>query len=123
MGQAMARVLLHAGHPVTVWDRTESRAGDAVAEGAQLAATPAEAVKASELMILSLTNYQAMWDILEDSTASLSGRTLVNLSSDTPDETRRAADWATGHGASFITGGVMIPAHMVDTPAAYVHYR
>ena len=122
MGQAMARSLLRAGHPVTVWNRTPRRADDVVAAGAQLATTPAEAVAASDLSILSLTDYQAMWDILGGATASLRGRTLANLSSDTPDRTRQAAAWAAGRGAAFLTGGVMVPAPMVGTEAAYAYY-
>jgi 3-hydroxyisobutyrate dehydrogenase-like beta-hydroxyacid dehydrogenase len=53
MGQAMARAFLAAGHPVTVWNRTASRADALVAEGAPRAATPAEALAASRLVILS----------------------------------------------------------------------
>ena len=122
MGQAMARALIRAGHPVTVWNRTPSRADGVVADGAQLAATPSEAVAASNLILLSLTDYQAMRDILEDATAALSGRTLANLSSDTPDATREASAWARSHGASFLTGGVMAPAPMVGTSHSYVYY-
>ncbi|MFI8526998.1 NAD(P)-dependent oxidoreductase [Promicromonospora sukumoe] len=130
MGQAMVRTLLAAGHPVTVWNRTPSRAGEVVAAGARLADTPADAVAASDLVILSLTDYQAMYDILGETTAgaapgeatALAGRTLVNLSSDTPDRTREGAAWAARHGARFLTGGVMNPAPMVGTDAAYVYY-
>ncbi|MEW2297542.1 NAD(P)-binding domain-containing protein [Streptomyces sp. NPDC006743] len=122
MGQAMTRSLLTAGHPVTVWNRTASRADGVVTDGATLAATPSEAVEASDLVILSLTDYQAMYDILDSATASLAGRTLVNLSSDTPDRSREAATWAAGHDATFLTGGVMVPAPMVGTEAAYVYY-
>jgi 3-hydroxyisobutyrate dehydrogenase-like beta-hydroxyacid dehydrogenase len=122
MGQAMTRTLLAAGHPVTVWNRTASRADGLVADGATLAATPGEAVEASDLVILSLTDYRAMYDILDGATASLAGRTLVNLSSDTPDRTREAVTWAAGHGAAFLTGGVMVPAPMVGTPASQVYY-
>lgn len=124
MGQAMTRTLLAAGHPVTVWNRTASRADGVVAAGATLAATPGAAVEASDLVILSLTDYQAMYDILDTATAtaSLAGRTLVNLSSDTPDRSREAATWAAGHDAAFLTGGVMVPAPMVGTEAAYVYY-
>lgn len=122
MGQAMTRTLLTSGHPVTVWNRTAGRAEGVVADGATLAATPGEAVEASGLVILSLTDYQAMYDILGGATASLAGRTLVNLSSDTPDRTREAASWAAGHGADFLTGGVMVPAPMVGTEASYVYY-
>lgn len=122
MGQAMVRALLAEGHRVTVWNRTASRADGVVADGATLAATPADAVAASELVILSLTDYQAMYDVLGDATDALAGRTFVNLSSDTPDRTREAADWAAKHDASFLTGGVMTPAPMVGTEAAYVYY-
>ncbi|GAB3953128.1 NAD(P)-binding domain-containing protein [Kribbella albertanoniae] len=122
MGQAMVRTLLAAGHPVTVWNRTSSRASGVVADGAVLAATPLEAVEASDLVILSLTDYQAMYDVLEPAVESLAGRTVVNLSSDTPDRTRSAAEWAAKHGATFLTGGVMIPAPMVGTDQAYVYY-
>lgn len=122
MGQAMVRTLLAEGHQVTVWNRTPSRAADVVAAGAKLAATPADAVAASELLILSLTDYQAMYDILGSATEALAGRTVVNLSSDSPDRTREGAAWAAEHGARFLTGGVMIPAPMVGSEAAYVYY-
>ncbi|MEV6614004.1 NAD(P)-binding domain-containing protein [Streptomyces sp. NPDC051051] len=122
MGRAMTRALLTAGHPVTVWNRTAARADGVVADGATLAATPGEAVEASGLVILSLTDYGAMYDILDGATAALAGRTLVNLSSDTPDRSREAAAWAAGHDAAFLTGGVMVPAPMVGTEAAHVYY-
>jgi 3-hydroxyisobutyrate dehydrogenase-like beta-hydroxyacid dehydrogenase len=122
MGQAIAGALANAGIAVTLWNRTPSRASDLVAAGATLAPTPAEAVAASELSILSLTDYGAMHDILDGSTDALAGTTIVNLSSDTPRTTRDAATWAARHGARFLAGGVMVPAPMVGTGAAYVYY-
>ncbi|MFF4456426.1 NAD(P)-dependent oxidoreductase [Streptomyces goshikiensis] len=122
MGRAMTRTLLAAGHPVTVWNRTAARAAGVVTDGATLAATPGEAVESSGLVLLSLTDYRAMYEVLGGATGSLAGRTLVNLSSDTPDRTREAAAWAAGHGAAFLTGGVMVPAPMVGTEAAHVYY-
>ncbi|MFF5592594.1 NAD(P)-dependent oxidoreductase [Streptomyces althioticus] len=122
MGKAMTRTLLAAGHPVTVWNRTAARAEAVVADGAALASTPGEAVEASDLVILSLTDYRAMYDILGGAVGPLAGRTLVNLSSDTPDRSREAAVWAEDHGAAFLTGGVMVPAPMVGTEAAFVYY-
>lgn len=122
MGQAMARALLEAGSPVTVWNRTPSRADDLVAAGARLAASVTDAVEASDLVILSLTDYSAMYEILGGEAASLSGRTLANLSSDTPAATRDAAAWARAQGASFLTGGVMVPAPMIGSDRSYVFY-
>jgi 3-hydroxyisobutyrate dehydrogenase-like beta-hydroxyacid dehydrogenase len=128
MGRATAATLMRAGHPVTVWNRTPGRADELVAEGATLAPTPAAAVAASDLTILSLTDYQAMYDILgpavEDPQRArvLAGKVLVNLSSDTPDASREASAWAAEHGASFVTGGVMVPPPMVGNPGSYVFY-
>ncbi|ABD12652.1 beta-hydroxyacid dehydrogenase, 3-hydroxyisobutyrate dehydrogenase [Frankia casuarinae] len=128
MGRAMAASLLRSGHPVTVWNRTEGRADDLIVRGATLAPTATAAVAASELTILSLTDYQAMYDILDPvaessrPSAVLAGKVLVNLSSDTPDASRDAAGWAARHGASFVTGGVMVPAPAVGGPGAHVFY-
>jgi 3-hydroxyisobutyrate dehydrogenase-like beta-hydroxyacid dehydrogenase len=122
MGRAMVTTLMKAGHPVTVWNRTPSRAAELVRAGAALAPTPSDAVMASKLVILSLTDYPAMYDILGDSSGVLTGKVLVNLSSDTPAASREAAAWAAERGASFLTGGVMVPAPMVGTEAAYVYY-
>ncbi|MEV0083474.1 NAD(P)-binding domain-containing protein [Saccharopolyspora sp. NPDC050642] len=121
MGQAMVGALLDGGHPVTVWNRTASRADDVVARGAVRAATPAEAVGASDIVILSLTDYQAMYDILGQ-VEDFGGKVIVNLSSDTPEKTREAAEWAEQRGARFLTGGVMVPAPVVGTEASYVYY-
>src|SRR5256885_78634 len=64
MGQAMVGALLAAGHPTTVWNRTAARAQEVVAAGAVLAPTVADALDAGELVLLSLTDYQAMYDVL-----------------------------------------------------------
>lgn len=104
MGRAMTGALLDAGHPVTVWNRTASRADGVVARGAVLAASPAEAVRASEVVVLSLTDYQAMYDVLGP-VEDLSGTVLVNLSSDSPETTRAAAAWAARRGAGSSPAG------------------
>jgi 3-hydroxyisobutyrate dehydrogenase-like beta-hydroxyacid dehydrogenase len=122
MGRAMAATLIKAGHPVTVWNRTPGRAGELAAAGATRVATAAEAVAGGALTILSLTDYRAMHDVLDGSADTLAGATIVNLSSDTPDATRAAATWAARHGARFLAGGVMVPAPMVGSEAAYVYY-
>ncbi|MGW6272855.1 NAD(P)-dependent oxidoreductase [Streptomyces sp. NPDC055060] len=122
MGHAMASALLDAGHQVTLWNRTASRADDLVARGAILAATPQEAVAANELVILSLTDYTAMYAVLEPAAAVLAGRVIVNLSSDTPKKAREAADWAAGHGAAHLTGGVLVPPSGIGKPGSSTFY-
>ncbi|MFD7653059.1 NAD(P)-dependent oxidoreductase [Actinosynnema sp. NPDC059797] len=120
MGQAMVNRFLDEGHPVTVWNRTASRADGVVARGATRAATAAEAVAANRLVILSLTDYEAMYAVLGG--ADLAGRVVVNLSSDTPDKTLKAAAWLAEQGAELVVGGVMVPAELVGDPSAYVFH-
>jgi 3-hydroxyisobutyrate dehydrogenase-like beta-hydroxyacid dehydrogenase len=117
MGQAMVRALAKAGNDVTVWNRTPSKA-----EGldATVAPTVADALVASDVVFLSLTDYQVMFDLLDDQ--AIDGKVIVNLSSDTPATTRRAAEWASQRGATLIVGGVMVPEELVATDASYVFY-
>jgi 3-hydroxyisobutyrate dehydrogenase-like beta-hydroxyacid dehydrogenase len=109
MGQAMAGAFLDRGYEVTVWNRTASRADALVTRGAVLAPNVGEALASNELVILSLTDYDAMYATLEPAAAALTGRTLVNLSSDTPERARTAARWAAERGAVQLTGGVTVP--------------
>jgi 3-hydroxyisobutyrate dehydrogenase-like beta-hydroxyacid dehydrogenase len=122
MGQAMARAFLAAGHPVTVWNRTASRADALVAAGAARAATPADAVGASPLVVLSLTDYAAVYDVLGDVGDALGGRVVVNLSSDTPHASRDAAAWLAERGAEQLVGGIMVPSEVVGREGSHVYY-
>lgn len=54
MGTALARTWLCAGYPVTVWNRTASRAEPLRELGADVAATAAEAVTAGRLVVTCL---------------------------------------------------------------------
>ncbi|TXS48204.1 NAD(P)-dependent oxidoreductase [Streptomyces sp. t39] len=109
MGQAMVGAFLDRGYDVTVWNRTASRADALVARGAVLAPNVKDALASSELVILSLTDYDAVYATLEPASDALAGRILVNLSSDTPEKARAAARWAAERGAVQLTGGVTVP--------------
>ncbi|MFI0355189.1 NAD(P)-dependent oxidoreductase [Actinomadura sp. 9N407] len=122
MGAAMAETFLAKGHPTTVWNRTASKADPLVARGATPAATPEEALAANELVVISQTDYTAMYDSIGAATGALKGRVLVNLSSGTPDELREASVWAVENGAELLTGGIMTPPPGIGQPGAYVFY-
>ncbi|MFI6028453.1 NAD(P)-dependent oxidoreductase [Amycolatopsis magusensis] len=122
MGQAMANVFLAHGCEVTVWNRTPERADDLVAKGAIRAPTVGEAVRAGDLIVLSLTDYAAAYAILEQAKDELAGRTFVNLSSATPAEARQAANWLAALGAAHLTGGVLTPPSGIGTPGPVTLY-
>ncbi|MEU8118450.1 NAD(P)-binding domain-containing protein [Spirillospora sp. NPDC049024] len=120
MGATMARTFLENGHPTTVWNRTASKAAPLVEAGATLAPTAADALAASELVVVSQTDYAAMHDSLDG--ADLKGRVLVNLSSGSPGELRRASEGVSGRGGVLITGGIMVPPPGIGRPGSYVFY-
>ncbi|MFC4014061.1 NAD(P)-dependent oxidoreductase [Nonomuraea purpurea] len=122
MGQAMAGAYLDKGYDVTVWNRTPDKADGLVARGARRAETVAAALGANELAVLSLTDYDAVYAVLEQAPDALAGRTLVNLTSDTPVRAREAAEWVAARGAVQITGGVQVPPPGIGTPEAMTYY-
>jgi 3-hydroxyisobutyrate dehydrogenase-like beta-hydroxyacid dehydrogenase len=63
-----------------------------------------------------------MYDILGEAEDALAGRVVANLSSDSPQKTRKAAEWLAERGAQLLAGGVMVPAPMVGEEGAYVFY-
>ncbi|MGC0382491.1 NAD(P)-dependent oxidoreductase [Streptomyces sp. SAI-129] len=122
MGAALVRAWLAAGHPVTVWNRTPARADALATEGATVAASAAEAVAASRLVIACLLDDASVGEALGG--ADLTGRDLVNLTTGTPAEGRARAAWAAERGARFLDGGVMAVPPMIGAPGSggYVFY-
>jgi 3-hydroxyisobutyrate dehydrogenase-like beta-hydroxyacid dehydrogenase len=60
MGEPMALNLVRAGHEVTVFNRTASKAARLSEAGARIAKTPAEAVRNTEVAITMLANDEAL---------------------------------------------------------------
>ena len=81
MGSPMARRLLAAGYPLTVWNRTASRAEPLQAEGAHVAASPAEAVREAGVVITMLADPTAVREVIDGIARHLRpGTTLIEAS-------------------------------------------
>lgn len=117
MGRQIVRTYLAADFAVTVWNRTPGKAVDL---GAQCAETAAEAVAAAQLIVLSLTHYDAMDAILGP--IDLTGKVVVNLSSDSPRRTREGAAFVRARGGEFLAGGVMAQPAELASSSAYIFY-
>ncbi|MEU8204222.1 NAD(P)-binding domain-containing protein [Streptosporangium sp. NPDC049046] len=122
MGQALAGAFLDNGHPTTVWNRTAAKAEALVARGATRADTVADAVAASPLTIACVIDYDAVRAIVEPAADALKGRTLVNLTADTPEHARRMATWTAERGVDYLDGAIMTPTQTIGGPAAVVLY-
>ncbi|MFB9680889.1 NAD(P)-dependent oxidoreductase [Streptosporangium vulgare] len=97
MGRALARRLLVRGFPVTVWNRTPGRAEELVGLGAVEAASPAEAARGAEGVLLSLADDQAVREVMSQLTGIGSeGPVVADTSTVAPDTARALRDMAPG---------------------------
>jgi 3-hydroxyisobutyrate dehydrogenase-like beta-hydroxyacid dehydrogenase len=122
MGTALANALLDAGHVTTVWNRTSARADALVAQGARRADTVTEAIAASDVIVLCLTDYVAVDATLAGIGPELAGKTIVNLTNGRPDEVRAVATRLGRYGAQYLDGGIMATPPMIGTPDAFILY-
>lgn len=93
MGAPMVRRLLAAGHRVRVWNRSAAKAQALAADGAEWAATPAEAAHGCDGVFLCLTDEDAVHDTVfgAQGVHHAGGAWLVDHSSIAPDAARRYA--------------------------------
>ena len=102
MGAPMARNLLRAGFQVRVWNRTRDKARVLAAEGADLAETPAEAVREAAFVITMLTDTAAVLAVMGQAAESVpSGAVWLQTSMDT--DLERVAALAEDHGITFVS--------------------
>ncbi len=66
MGEPMARNLMRAGHKLTVYNRTKTKAEALGREGARVADTPADAAADAEVLITMLADDRAVRSVLFD---------------------------------------------------------
>lgn len=93
MGVPMARRLLASGFPLIVWNRTRAKADALQAEGASVAATPAEAVRNADIVITMLEDGGVVGDVLFGQGCGSTprfkpGALVIDMSSILPEQAR-----------------------------------
>jgi len=120
MGQALAAAFLKAGHPTTVWNRTASKADEAVSRGAVFAPTVGEALEAGSLTIICVTDHGAVRDLLDGIDGAPAGAMLVNLTSGDSTQARDTARWAGERGVDYLDGAIMAVPPAIGTADAVI---
>ncbi|MBW3129319.1 NAD(P)-dependent oxidoreductase [Hymenobacter profundi] len=110
MGAAMATNLLKAGFPLTVYNRTASKAEPLRQQGATVAATPAEAVREATVVFTMVTDDKALEELTigpEGFLAALpQGAIHASCSTVASDTNRRLAEAHQQHGSTLVASPV-----------------
>jgi 3-hydroxyisobutyrate dehydrogenase-like beta-hydroxyacid dehydrogenase len=122
MGSAITERLRQTDYTTTVWNRTAAKTEPHVEAGSTAAATVAEAVDASELVIVVLLDHHSVREHLDPHAADLKGKVVVNLTTTTPNESRATAAWAAEHGITYLDGAIMAVPQMIGKPGALLLY-
>jgi 3-hydroxyisobutyrate dehydrogenase-like beta-hydroxyacid dehydrogenase len=104
MGRELARVLNENGFHVTVWNRNPKRAEPLVSAGANLAATAADAIKASPVTVVCITSHTDTRAMLEADPTVLSGKTIIELSTGEASDAEALHSWIEEQGAKCLVG-------------------
>jgi 3-hydroxyisobutyrate dehydrogenase len=117
MGAAMALRLIDQGHRLAVWNRSADKAKPLIERGARAARTPAEAAAGSNVIVTMLTDARAIDAVYDGPHGLLSGdvegKLFIDMSTVTPDTTRKLAQRVRVKGAALVecpVGGTVGPA-------------
>lgn len=114
MGQHMARRLMEAGYPMTVWNRTPEKAESLLAKGAVWGESPKQLACNSDVVIMMVTDSAASEEVCFGSDGVLEGArpglTLIDMSSIEPERSRSIAERAKTKGV------VMLDAPVTGNP-------
>lgn len=118
MGSAIARKLSATGIKVGVWNRTETKSKQLQSDDPNIDVHPtvSEAIKASQLTIISLVDNTAALEAIKSAHEALDGKIIVNLSSDAPPAAKLTSEFARSKGARYIGGAMLTPSVIVGTP-------
>jgi 3-hydroxyisobutyrate dehydrogenase len=107
MGAGMARSMLRAGHAVTVWNRTATRAQPLAADGATVAGTVAEAVDGADVVLLMLFDTAAVLDVIAAAADKASDAVWLQASTIGRDGTDQVAELAIARGLRLVDAPVL----------------
>lgn len=110
MGIEMAARLIDAGHQVTVWNRTPSRAEPLVASGARLVGSPADAARDAECIVTMLADDAAVEAVTLGTDGILAAMTPgalhISMSTISPDCAGRLTAAHRGQGSEYLSAPV-----------------
>ena len=109
MGRPMAQRLLEQGFTVIAYNRTAAKLVPLQAAGATIAPSPVAVIQAAECVVLMVTNAAALREALlsEAARAALPGKTVIQMSTIAPSESRAIRDEVVAAGGDYLEAPVL----------------
>ena len=122
MGSALARAIHNAGHELTVWNRSPAKMQPFINDGVAGAPDLVSAIAASPVIVICIDNYAATNAMLqtEDAASLLAGRTIVQLSTGTPEEADALSAWMATRHAAYLDGAILDGPNEIGTADAQI---
>ena len=110
MGQGMARNILKANFPLTVWNRTVSKADALLQAGAQVAGSPADVTAQCEVIVICVSDTPDVEAVMHGETGVLAGlkagSIVIDCSTISPIVTRELSELVAQKGAAMLDAPV-----------------
>lgn len=109
LGRAVAERLKATGHTVSVYNRTGTKTEPLQAVGVKIAASPARAIGCADCALLFLTDAEAIRAVIlnVETRASLAGRTIIQMGTIGPEESRELHRAVTECGGDYLEAPVL----------------
>jgi 3-hydroxyisobutyrate dehydrogenase-like beta-hydroxyacid dehydrogenase len=124
MGASMAQALIKQGKRVAIWNRSPAKAELLRAAGAHFCETAEAAIMASPVSIVVLLDQDAVNDVFDqvDQGRAFAGRTIVNFTTNSRDESAALGRLVEEAGGRFVKGAIIAYPRNIGHPETFAIY-
>ena len=107
MGSPFCLRLLGEGHEVTVYNRSSDKLTHLISKGANITTNPFDAIANSKIIIMMLSGYSAITEVLFSTPIDMKGKLFVQMGTISPNESRELFARISQLGAKYIEAPVL----------------
>jgi 3-hydroxyisobutyrate dehydrogenase len=107
MGSPFCLRLLGEGHEVTVYNRSSDKLTHLISKGANITTNPFDAIANSKIIIMMLSGYSAITEVLFSTPIDMKGKLFVQMGTISPNESRELFTRISRLGAKYIEAPVL----------------
>ncbi|AMR30286.1 6-phosphogluconate dehydrogenase [Mucilaginibacter sp. PAMC 26640] len=124
MGIPMSQQLVKAGYPLTVYNRNKDKAASLTKQGADIAGTPGELIQNTDVVIIMVTDDNAINEIFNGDSgllnAKTSGKIIINMSTVSPAISKQMGALCKQQGNHYLDAPVSGSVKQAETAALVI---